>query len=92
MSRRPLGASLPPEVRLAALEATVRDFYDGIDRLVDAVHAMDTGQDWDSNPIPLATAWRMHHAAIVHLQEIQERGIRAPRNGAPPPKPRGRRR
>lgn len=92
MSRRPLGASLPPEVRLVALEATVRDFYDGVNQLVDAVHAVSTGSDWDGHRIRPDAAASMLHQAMVRLQEIQERGIRAPRNGRATSAARGRRR
>jgi hypothetical protein len=81
VSRRPLGAQLDPAIRLVAYEATIRDFYAAVDELADAMHAMSTGRSWEGRRINADQASGMIWDAWVHLQEIKERGIRAPRNG-----------
>lgn len=78
MSRRPLGASLPIDQRLVAYEAWIREVQAAIDRLAEAVEALETGA-LDGRRVTAAVAAHMHHEAFVELQEIRGRGFRAPR-------------
>lgn len=80
MSRRPLGAAIPPHIRLVVFEQWIRDVQAAIDELEDAVYAIETGRDFDDDrPVSLERAWRMHHSAFVDLQILKGRGFRAPK-------------
>jgi hypothetical protein len=67
MSRRPLGASLPPELRLVAYEDRIRELVAAIDRLEDALVDVDT--------LGSRAAYQALRTAIVALQELKARPI-----------------
>lgn len=79
MSRRPLGASLPPDERVTAFEAWIRDAQAAIDELAQAVLEVDTGQHWDGHVVALPAALRHVRAAAVALQELRSRPFRSRR-------------
>jgi hypothetical protein len=77
--RRPLGASIEPELRLVVFEAYIRDVHAAIGRLEEAVQALDTGKDPVHGEISPQMAWSQLHLAVVELQELKGHGFRAPR-------------
>jgi hypothetical protein len=80
LRRRPLGASLAPDVRVIALEQQLRALQAAVDELAEAIEELDTGRDVvGGGEVSPAMAWRHVHEAFVGLQRIRERPIRAPR-------------
>lgn len=79
MSRRPLGASIPPAERLVVFEAWIRDVQAAVDELEDGIQGLDSGRDADGIAITPSAAWAQLHNAGRRLQELKERPFRAPR-------------
>lgn len=80
MSRRPLGASLPPADRLVAFESRIREYNDVVNgELLRGLYALDTGIDLvDDSKIAPAGAVQILRDACLELQQIAERPFRAP--------------
>ena len=71
MSRRPLGASLPPAERLVAYERRIRDYQGAIVALEAAMEALDACPPRDLDRCAGAV-----RGAFVELQEVNERVFR----------------
>jgi hypothetical protein len=78
--RRPLGAALPPGLRILALELQLRALQAAVDELAEAIEELETGRDVvGGGEVSVTMALRHVKEAFVELQRIRERPIRAPR-------------
>jgi len=75
VTRRPLGASLPPEKRLVAYEARLRELDGAIEHLTDAVEAYEHSR----SPGEWARVWSDVRRRVFGLEEISHRPFRQPR-------------
>lgn len=77
--RRPLGASLPPELRLVAFEAWIRAAQVAIADLEEVVQWLTTGRDDDGAKVSMVTAWEALQADARRLAELRATPFRKPR-------------
>ncbi len=85
MSRRPLGASLPPAHRLLAYETWIREMQAAVAAMADELEAIDTGFDRDGRRISFERAWARLRSTLTGVQEAAEGQIG--RKKGPKPRP-----